>query len=183
MEGELTLTSPIHQESSQKSGPGCRFVFSAEFSALPKSDLTDTRDVPSRYAISDLGDCPQKILIVDDRASNRLVLKDTLEAMGFDLYEVEEGAQVIAACEKVEPDLILMDLRMPVVDGFEATRLLRMNEKFSTIPVIAVTASASNREALEAKCLQNGFNGFLTKPISIPDLLEVMAKHLEFDLQ
>ena len=183
MEGELTLTSPIHQESDQMSGPGCRFVFSADFSTLPESDLNDTREAPSSYAIAALGDSSQKILIVDDRASNRLVLKDTLESMGFEMYEVEEGAQVIAACENVEPDLILMDLRMPVVDGFEATRQLRMNEKFSAIPVIAVTASASNREALEAKCLQNGFNGFLTKPISIPDLLEVLGRYLEFEIQ
>ena len=183
MDGELALTSPIHQESNQKSGPGCRFVFSAEFPAFQNQQLDDTKEESSEHAITHLRDRPKKILIVDDRASNRLVLKDTLEAMGFDMYEVDEGAQVVAACEKIAPDLILMDLRMPVVDGFEATSQLRMNDKFSAIPVIAVTASASNRDALEAKCLQNGFKGFLTKPISIPDLLEVMRKHLELDLQ
>jgi CheY-like chemotaxis protein len=119
---------------------------------------------------------------VDDKLSNRAVLRDTLEPLGFQVQEAADGIEVPAACARFRPDIILMDLRMPKMDGFAATALLKEQEEFRHIPVVAVTASIAEGETFRRRCLDNGFSDYIHKPFSAEELLEIIAAHLEVKL-
>jgi PAS domain S-box-containing protein len=180
MKGDLNLTSPVKktEAAGDIGGPGSRFVFSAVFPVLggrrPISEVTRERSC----AIVGMETGSKTILVVDDKSSNRKVIQDTLQHFGFATCEADDGSRVTAACERYRPDLILMDLRMPEVDGFGALDTIRKHEVFHSTPVIAVTASATEQEPLKKRCLERGFSGFLVKPYSTPELLELIAHNL-----
>ena len=183
MEGELTLISPAHEEGFQDGGPGCRFVFSAVFPASSEMAQNFTEPQATNYSISDMEPGSKTILVVDDQPSNRAVLRDTLEPLGFVVGEAEDGSRVLAACERLQPDIILMDLHMPVVDGFGAAKQLRSDAAFSQVPVIAITASTMDAEKLKKRCHEYGFNGYLTKPFLASELFQTLAGLLGLELQ
>lgn len=106
----------------------------------------------------------RKILVVDDNPDNQDILIFRLRRMGnFELLVASNGKEALEVAESSRPDLILMDLRMPVMDGYEATLLLRQTEWGKNLPIIAVTA-ASNEEYRE-KALRVGCSDFIAKPI------------------
>jgi CheY-like chemotaxis protein len=106
----------------------------------------------------------RKILVVDDNPDNQDILIFRLRRMGnFELVAASNGKEALEVAARVRPDLILMDLRMPVMDGYEATLLLRQTEWGKNLPIIAVTA-ASNEEYRE-KALKVGCSDFIAKPI------------------
>ncbi|MGH7769282.1 MAG: response regulator [Candidatus Binatia bacterium] len=106
----------------------------------------------------------RKILVVDDNPDNQDILIFRLRRMGnFELVAASNGKEALEVAARVRPDLILMDLRMPVMDGYEATLLLRQTEWGKDLPIIAVTA-ASNEEYRE-KALRAGCSDFIAKPI------------------
>lgn len=106
----------------------------------------------------------RKILVVDDNLDNQDILIFRLRRMGnFELLVASNGKEALEVAESSRPDLILMDLRMPVMDGYEATLLLRQTEWGKNLPIIAVTA-ASNEEYRE-KALRVGCSDFIAKPI------------------
>ena len=107
---------------------------------------------------------------------------DTLEPLGFVTGEAEDGSEVLAACERFQPDAILMDLRMPEVDGFTATEQVKGHHNFAHVPVIAITASTTDTKKLRQHCLEKGFSGYFTKPYSITELLETLADQLHIEL-
>ena len=115
------------------------------------------------------------ILVVEDQADNRQILRDLLGNAGFDLIEAENGEEALAAVAKQRPDLILMDIQLPMMDGYEATRRIRLNPELKSIPIIAVTSYALTGD--EAKALAAGCNAYITKPYSPRALL---AKVREF---
>lgn len=119
------------------------------------------------------------ILIVDDIEANRLLLGHELQEVGFETIEATNGIQAIALAETVRPDLILMDLKMPVMNGFEAIRELRRRDGFADVPVAAITASATTE--FETEALEAGANGFLCKPIDRGQLLAIIGKLLNLD--
>jgi two-component system cell cycle response regulator DivK len=104
--------------------------------------------------------------VVDDDARNRKLVRDVLRAAGFDTLEAETGEAGIALARERRPDVVLMDLRLPDLDGNEAMRRLRAEPATAAIPVVAVTAVADAREAL----LEAGFAGYLEKPIDVWEL-------------
>ena len=117
----------------------------------------------------------KRILIVEDQEDNRAILRDLLTANGLAYIEAADGQQGVELAEREQPDLILMDIQLPVVDGYEATRRIKANPALRAIPVIAVTSYALSGD--EAKAKASGCDAYVTKPFS-PRLL--LAKVREF---
>ena len=115
------------------------------------------------------------ILVVEDQMDNRQILRDLLGNAGYQLVEAENGEEALAAVAKQRPDLILMDIQLPVMDGYEATRRIKANPDFKSIPIIAVTSYALAGD--EAKARAAGCDAYVTKPYSPRQLL---AKVREF---
>ena len=121
-----------------------------------------------------------RVLIVDDKLDNRMFLYDLLTPLGFEVSEAVDGEDCLRQLEQVNPDVILMDLRMPKMDGLEATRRIRTNPDLKHVIIIAISASSFEHNRKE--CVEVGTNGFLSKPFRINKLLELLSEHLEFEL-
>jgi two-component system cell cycle response regulator DivK len=115
------------------------------------------------------------ILVVEDQVDNRQILRDLLGNAGYDLVEAENGQEALAAVARQRPDLILMDIQLPVMDGYEATRRLKSDPGTKSIPIIVVTSYALSGD--ETKARAAGCDDYVTKPFSPRQLL---AKVREF---
>jgi CheY-like chemotaxis protein len=111
-----------------------------------------------------------KILIVEDNEMNRDMLSRRLTRKGFDIVMAEDGGKGVEMASMESPDLILMDMSLPVIDGWEATRRIKADDSTRAIPVIALTAHAM--EADRDKALEAGCDDYDTKPVELPRLLE-----------
>jgi two-component system cell cycle response regulator DivK len=120
----------------------------------------------------------RKILIVEDVDFNKDLLVQLLED-DYQILTADDGAAGIAAAERERPDLILMDLSLPVIDGWEATRRLKANPEVTNIPIIALTAHAMKGDAERARAC--GCDDYLTKPIDEDLLFEKLARFLNGD--
>ncbi len=116
------------------------------------------------------------VLIVEDDAINQIVLDETLQGYDIKADIVDNGLKAVEAVEKKEYDLVFMDIQMPVMDGYTATRTIRETGKFDDLIVIAVTAHAFSGE--KEKCINAGMNDYLTKPIAIDGLSQILNKWL-----
>ncbi|MBO9999052.1 MAG: response regulator, partial [Cyanobacteria bacterium SID2] len=121
----------------------------------------------------------RKILLVDDKWENRTVVADLLKPLGFDVLEAANGEEGLERTTSECPDLIITDLVMPVLDGFEMIRRLRQNPEFETIPIIA--SSASVFEADRSHAQEVGGDDFLPKPVQMGELLDRLRLHLQLD--
>jgi len=119
------------------------------------------------------------ILVVDDVRENRMVLNDMLGPLGFTVAEAADGAEGLAQAQALRPDLILMDLAMPGMDGLEAMRRLRQSPELAAITVIAVSASAGDNHA--ASSVEAGANAFLPKPVNLDRLLDEIGAQLKLE--
>jgi PAS domain S-box-containing protein len=119
------------------------------------------------------------VLVVDDVADNRGLLIEFLGQMGFDTLAAANGREAIAAAQTGHPDLILMDVAMPDMDGLEATRHLRQIQWLATVPILAISASASGSD--ESRCLAGGMSAFLPKPVDLRQLQQRMGVLLRLD--
>jgi two-component system cell cycle response regulator DivK len=117
----------------------------------------------------------KRILIVEDQEDNRKILRDLLTSVGYELVEATTGEEGVALAETARPDLILMDIQLPGLDGYEATRRIKANPALRQIPVIAVTSYALSGD--EVKAMEAGCDAYVTKPFSPRALL---AKVREF---
>ncbi|HZT47711.1 MAG TPA: response regulator [Hyphomicrobiaceae bacterium] len=117
----------------------------------------------------------KRILIVEDQEDNRAILRDLLSQAGYDLIEAADGGKGVELARSERPDLILMDIQLPVLDGYEATRQIKGTAELKSIPIIAVTSYALSGD--EAKARAAGCDGYVTKPFSPRQLL---AKVREF---
>ncbi len=117
-----------------------------------------------------------RILIVEDNPANQKVVACLLGKRGYQTLVVTNGRQALEALEDSRYDLVLMDVQMPVLDGLETTRLIRKDARWSTLPVIGLTAHAmvGDRE----RCLEAGMTDYLAKPVRMPALLETVRKHV-----
>jgi len=114
-----------------------------------------------------------KILLVEDNEMNRDMLSRRLERKGYEVVIAVDGQLAIDLATSARPDLILMDMSLPVVDGWEATRRLKAGEQTKQIPIIALTAHAMAED--ERKAREAGCNDYDTKPVEFPRLLEKIA--------
>jgi two-component system cell cycle response regulator DivK len=117
----------------------------------------------------------KRILVIEDMEDNRRILRDLLTNAGFDLIEAVDGEKGILAAAEHRPDLILMDIQLPIVDGYEATRRIKANPELRHIPIIAVTSYALSGD--DAKAAAAGCDGYVAKPFSSR---QVVAKIREF---
>jgi CheY-like chemotaxis protein len=117
-----------------------------------------------------------RILLVEDQEMNRDMLSRRLTKRGYDIDIAVDGAEGIEKARSGNPDLILMDMSLPVIDGWEATRTLKADAATSSIPVIALTAHAMSTD--REKALAAGCDGYETKPVELPRLLEAIEKIL-----
>ncbi len=116
---------------------------------------------------------PARILIADDYDDNRELLRLMLESAGHSVRETRDGRECLAAIASELPDVALLDLSMPVLDGWAVLAELRRDERTRSLPCVAVTAFASERD--RARSLAAGFDAFVTKPFRSKDILEVIA--------
>ena len=117
----------------------------------------------------------KRILVVEDTEDNRQIIRDLLTSAGYELIEAVDGIEGVAAAEREKPDLILMDIQLPGIDGYEATRRIRAVPTLTKVPIIAVTSYALSGD--EAKTRAAGCDGYVAKPFSPRELL---AKVREF---
>lgn len=117
----------------------------------------------------------KRILVVEDTEDNRKILRDLLTSAGFELIEATDGESGIRMASEEKPDLILMDIQLPLVNGYEATRRIKANPETGNIPILAVTSYALSGD--EAKAMEAGCDGYIAKPFSPRNLL---AKVREF---
>jgi PAS domain S-box-containing protein len=118
-----------------------------------------------------------QVLVVDDIESNRHLIEESLSPVNLEVISAENGQKALLFAEEYHPALILMDLRMPEMDGYEATKHLKNNPNTADIPVIALTASVALDE--KAKTEAHGFEGFVAKPIKIYELLSTLSRYLK----
>ena len=117
----------------------------------------------------------KRILVVEDQLDNRQMLHDLLTHAGFDIVEAENGEEAIASAQAIRPDLILMDIQLPILDGYEATRRIKADPDLKSIPIIVVTSYALSGD--EEKARLAGCDDYVAKPFS-PRLL--LAKIKEY---
>ena len=103
------------------------------------------------------------ILIAEDNAVNRELLREILEASDYRVVEARNGQEALTRIEEAQPDLVLLDINMPIMDGFAVIRWVREHPKFRQLPVVAVTAYAMKED--RERMLNAGFNGYVAKPI------------------
>ena len=111
----------------------------------------------------------EQILVVEDNEKNMKLLRDVLRAAGYRTLEASTGGQALMLATEHRPALVLMDIRLPDMDGVEALSRLRMDERTASIPVLAVTAQAMKGDGERFK--EAGFDGYLSKPLDIDALL------------
>lgn len=122
---------------------------------------------------------PAKLLLTDDNQINRQLIIEYLSDSDFEIHEAENGREALSAVEKIKPDIIIMDLVMPEMDGLEASKRLKSNEKTKNIPLLIISGSALKDE--EEKVLQAGVDEFLRKPVQKFELFNSMMKYLKYD--
>lgn len=167
MNGRILLTSE----------PGCGSIFhvclrevkySAEKPRIKAEPLFDSAE----YSFE-----PAVVLVVDDVASNRELIQEMLSPTALEVIEAENGREALAVIRTNRPDLVLLDIRMPVMDGYETQKIMKSDDSFNSIPVIGVTASVVITEKTNLDFA--GFDGFLTKPVSRRDLLLELRRFLQ----
>lgn len=115
-------------------------------------------------------------MLVDDNEENIYAVSDYLKIKGFSLEIAKNGKDALNKLEEVNPCIILMDIQMPELDGFETIRLIKENPRWQNIPIIAVTALAMTGD--KEKCLNAGADDYLSKPFRLKDLIEKINKVL-----
>jgi two-component system, cell cycle response regulator DivK len=118
----------------------------------------------------------KRILVVEDQPDNRQIIRDMLSATDYEVAEAEDGEEALAAIAKQRPDLILMDIQLPILDGYEATRRIKADPALRTIPIIAVTSYALSGEAEKAR--EAGCDDYVPKPYSPRELLAKIRQYL-----
>jgi len=119
----------------------------------------------------------EKILVVEDNDRNMKLFRDVLGATGYRTLEATTGGEAVALASEHTPDLVLMDIQMPDVDGVEALRRLRADERTAAIPVLAVTAQAMQGD--REHFLAEGFDGYLSKPVNVRELIGAVRRYCD----
>ena len=116
------------------------------------------------------------ILVAEDNATNRELFRELLQARGYTVVEACDGPEALRMIEQSRPDIVLLDIGMPVLDGFAVLRAIRENPRLAALPVLAVTAYAMQGD--RERVLSSGFDGYLSKPINATLLAEELERLL-----
>ncbi len=159
-------------------GKGSEFWFDLDFSPVETTGMIPPVSHID-WQITGYQGKKRKILVVDDLDNNREVLVNFLLPLGFIIIEASSGIEVLAKTQEHQPDLIILDLVMPGMDGWEVTRTLRQEGIWQNLPIIIV--SASTLPADESQCYQVGANAFLAKPLNFEKLLRLLEEYLKLE--
>lgn len=159
-----------------ESKPGKGSVFTIILPDVPVLEGNKSVSKKDTEIYQDIYFEPARILIADDVASNREFLKEALQSVGLSVVEACNGEEAVLVARELHPDCIIMDIRMPLMDGNEATMLIKHDKSLSKIPVIAFTASVSERD-LEKK---KAYDSFLFKPVNTKELFHELSKYLKY---
>jgi two-component system, cell cycle response regulator DivK len=118
-----------------------------------------------------------KILVAEDNLPNRELIREILEACGYEVIEAGDGQQALDKLEENLPDLVLLDIQMPVLDGYAVVRKLRQTPRLANLKVLALTAYAMQGD--REKVLEAGFDGYLTKPVDVVSLAKQIGQLLK----
>jgi len=118
----------------------------------------------------------KQVLVVEDNDRNMKLFRDVLQATGYRTLEALTGVAAVALAAQHRPDLVLMDIQLPDIDGVEALLRLRADERTASIPVVALTAQAMHGD--REKFLAAGFDGYLSKPVNVAELLATVASYV-----
>uniref|UniRef100_UPI0040579A7C PAS domain S-box protein n=1 Tax=Candidatus Electrothrix sp. TaxID=2170559 RepID=UPI0040579A7C len=187
MGGKLQLISPMKKEVTGHGGPGSCFSFTLEVSSLDErseriNNGKNHLQAITGYTSHDNPEKKQQVLVVDETPSNRAVLRDILQSVGFIVHEVKDGQRIIEKCRAVQPDILLMDLPMPLTDSLRTGHKITRHEELAHISMIAIASLETKENGLRQQCLEHGFSDFIGKPYSVNKLLETMAAHLPITL-
>ena len=119
----------------------------------------------------------ERVLVVEDNEKNMKLFRDVLEATGYRTLEATTGGRAVELAAERVPDLVLMDIQLPDIDGVEALSRLRADERTSSIPVLALTAQAMRGD--RERFLGAGFDGYLAKPVDVVELVGAVRRHCE----
>jgi two-component system cell cycle response regulator DivK len=119
---------------------------------------------------------PKKVLVVDDNQDSRELVVKVLKNKGYEMIEATDGEEAIEKAVGERPDLILLDISIPKLDGYEVTRRLKSREEFKETPIVALTAHAMKGD--RAKALEAGCEGYISKPINIRELPDQVKSYL-----
>lgn len=175
------LTVAMDGEISVKSLVGEGTTFEVILNNIPVASLEEKASAPeSSLNLENAVFENAVVMVVDDVESNRVVTNQILTKIGLKTVLAENGEIALEMISKSRPDLVLMDLRMPVLDGVQATIKLKADPVTETIPVVALTASSSFENKNEI--MKNGFDNYLPKPFCADELLSVLAKYLKYSI-
>ena len=118
----------------------------------------------------------KRILVVEDQEDNRRILRDLLVHAGYDVIEVGDGAQALTAAAEHHPDVILMDIQLPLLDGYEATRRIKADPALGAIPIIVITSYALSGDDIKAR--EAGCDAYVPKPYSPRQLLATIREFM-----
>jgi two-component system, cell cycle response regulator DivK len=118
-----------------------------------------------------------QVLVVEDNERNMKLFRDVLQASGYRTLEAATGERAVELVFEHRPDLVLMDIQLPDIDGVEALDRLRADERFSSVPVLALTAQAM--EGDRERFLAAGFDGYLSKPVDIAEFVDTVKRYCE----
>jgi two-component system, cell cycle response regulator DivK len=119
----------------------------------------------------------ERILVVEDNEKNMKLFRDVLQAKGYSPLEAASGEEAVELASEHVPDLILMDVQLPGIDGIEALGRIRADERTKDIPVVALTAQAMSGD--RERFLDSGFDGYISKPVDVLEFIETVARYCE----
>jgi CheY-like chemotaxis protein len=121
----------------------------------------------------------ERILVVEDNEKNMKLFRDVLQAKGYVPLEATSGEEAVELASEHVPDLILMDVQLPGIDGIEALGRIRANDQTAAIPVVALTAQAMSGD--RQRFLESGFDGYISKPVDVLEFIQTVAGYCEAD--
>ena len=164
-------------QASSHYGQGSMFWFDLD---LPESTVSEQELGQEERVILGVRGPKRKLLVVDDKSDNRQFLADALRPLGFIVHQAKDGKDCLQQVAQSKPDAILMDLRMPLLNGLEATRQLRAQPDVGDLIILGVSASSFDHNRTE--CLEAGADGFLSKPFRVSKLVQLLCEHLHLDI-
>jgi signal transduction histidine kinase/ligand-binding sensor domain-containing protein/CheY-like chemotaxis protein len=165
----------VHVESEP--GRGSTFWFEVDLPVVAVAAGAPVTPAPTIVGYTRAGNTPLKALIADDKVYNRLVVADLLEPLGFAIVEAANGQEALEQAQAIEPDLIIMDLVMPVMTGIEAVQSIRRIPALQNTVVFATSASVFEKDRCSS--VVAGFDAFIPKPLNVAQLFELIAEHLQ----
>jgi len=168
MNGKISVSSELEKGSA----------FRVEFKDLKTASSNEIEKEEQKKTAKKITFEPSNVLVVDDIYANRKIVKSFLESTQLNLTMAENGKEAVEKAKELVPDLILMDIKMPVMDGYEATSIIKADGNLKHIPVIAFTASALKEDT--EKIEKASFDSFLGKPFTRKELFEELSRHLKY---